>query len=85
MAKKSGVFERLEAEIVKDAGKYVEEKVKRKVLRISEISVLILLGFFLISFGLATILGSYFEVLSNGFSFVVLGVTFLVISFFIKV
>lgn len=82
MSKKEGVFEKLEAEVVREAGEYMKDKVKRKVLKVSEISLLVIIGFILISFGLATIIGSYFPLLDNGLNFLILGVALLLIGYF---
>lgn len=86
MAKeKKSAFEKLEAEIVHEAGEFVKEKVKRKVLRIGEISILIILGFMLISFGIASLLANYYPILSGGYSYLLIGVLFLIISYIMKV
>lgn len=80
-------FEKIEGEIVSEAEDYINyktEKVKNRLIKISEISLLIFIGFFLISFGLAAVLATYVPVLSGGFSYLVLGVVFIVISFLLK-
>jgi hypothetical protein len=87
MAKKSShkSHESIETEILRDAGHFVRDTVKRKVLHIGEISVLILLGFILISFGLANLLAKYFDALAGGYNFILLGVLFLIVSYLIRV
>ena len=75
--KKKSFLESLEAEVVKDAGEFVREKVKKKAIVIGEISILITLGFIMISFGLANFIGYYFPVLNNGLNYLILGVFFL--------
>lgn len=85
MKQKKSIFETLEAEVVKEAGAYVKDKVQKKILRISEISMLIVLGFFLISFGLATFIATQFPSLPEGISFILLGLGFLVISYVLKI
>lgn len=86
MAKeKKGIFETLEAEVVREAGAYVKDKVQRKILRISEISMLIILGFFLISFGLAQFIGAQYPILPQGASYMLLGIVFLLISYSLKI
>lgn len=82
---KKGVFETLEAQVVEEAGNFVRDKVKTKALRIGEISLLIILGFILISFGLANLLGNYYPVLNNGFNYLLIGIVFLIVSFSLKV
>ena len=84
-AKKKSVFEKFEAEVVRDAGNYVKEQVRRKVVKIGELSILVILGFFLVSFGVASLLGQYYPILGNGFNFLIIGFLFLVISFFMKI
>jgi hypothetical protein len=82
------VFEKIEAEVLSEAHDYMNYKtnqVKRKAIRIGEISALVLLGFFLLSFGAAALLATYFPALSGGYSYVILGVVFVVISLMIKV
>ena len=73
--------EQLEAEVVEGVEEFVKGTIKRKVIRIGEISVLIFMGFVMIAFGLGHLLAFYVPALSNGFSFLVLGVLFLLISF----
>lgn len=86
MAKKEkSFFQSLEAEVIKDAGDFVREKVKKKAIVIGEISILIILGFIMISFGLATFIANYFPILDNGLNYLILGVFFLIISFTLKV
>jgi uncharacterized membrane protein YkvI len=82
---KKGVFETIEAQVVKEAGNFVRDKVKQKVLRIGEISILIILGFILISFGIANILASFYPILGAGYNYLLLGIVFLIISFILKV
>jgi len=83
--KNPSFFESIEGEVVREAGEYVKDKVKTKLLRIGEISILAILAFILISFGIATILENTFPILSGGFSFILLGVIFLLISFSLKI
>ncbi|MDA3855425.1 MAG: hypothetical protein PF569_04145 [Candidatus Woesearchaeota archaeon] len=80
-----GVFETLEAQVVEEAGNFVKDKIKSKALRVGEISLLIILGFILISFGLANLLGSYYPILDTGFNYLIIGVVFLIVSFSLKV
>ena len=82
---KKGVFETIEAQVVKEAGNFVRDKVKKKVLRIGEISILIILGFILISFGIANILASFYPMLAQGYNYLLLGIVFLIISFILRV
>ncbi len=84
MAKKSGIFESLEAEVIHGAEEYVKDKVKRKAMKIGEISMFILLGFFLISIGLAYLIGYYFSFLNNGLNFLILGVVFVIVSYILS-
>ncbi len=81
---KSSFIEKLEAEVVRSAENYVVDKVKKKIIRISEISVFVVLGLFLISFGLAMVVGYYFPVIDNGINFLIIGILFLMISFFLR-
>ena len=83
MVKKKGIFERLEAEVINGAEEYVVQKVKKKILRIGEISLFALLGFILMSIGLAYLIAAYISILNNGLSFIVLGLTFMIVSMFL--
>lgn len=85
LKKKKGIFETLEAEVVKEAGNYVKEKIQKKILRISEISMLIIIGFFLISFGLAEFIASQYPILPQGLSYIILGIGFLLLSYILKI
>lgn len=82
---KKGIFETIEAEVVKEAGEFVKEKIKKKILRISEISILIILAFFLISFGLAEFIAYQYPIIPQGISFIGLGIVFLAISYTLKI
>jgi hypothetical protein len=84
MAQKKGIFERITGEIVGKAEDYVVEKVKRRIIRIGEISIFLLLSFVMISFGLATLAGTYIPVLANGLNFMLLGVIYLFIAMLLK-
>lgn len=86
MAKeKSGIFEKIEAEVINGAQDYVKGKIKKKIYRISEVSMLIVVGFILVSFGVALMMGSMYPVLANGYNFMILGILFLVVSFVLRV
>ena len=74
-------FEKVEGEVLREAGNYFKDKVKRKILKIGEISILVLLAMFLISFGLAHLIGYYIHFLGNGLSYIVLGLVFLLIGY----
>ncbi len=82
---KKGVFEVIEAQVMREAGNFVKDKVKKKVLRIGEISILIILGFILISFGIANLLASFYPMLAQGYNYLLLGIIFLIISFVLRV
>jgi uncharacterized BrkB/YihY/UPF0761 family membrane protein len=80
MGKDKGFFDTLEAEVVNEAKNYVKRKVTDKLVKIGEISVLVFMAFVMISFGLGMMLGHYVEILSNGLSYIVLGVVFLLLT-----
>jgi hypothetical protein len=83
--KKSAILEKIETEVVKGAEDFVKGKIKKKIYRLGEISMLIVIGFILISFGVAILLANFYPVLSGGYNFLVLGVIFLLISFLLKI
>ncbi len=85
MAEKKGFFERVEAQVVGAAEDYVKEKVQKKVDRIKEYSILVFLGFFLIGYGVSTLMAFYFPILGNGISFMILGMILVLIAHFMKV
>lgn len=74
----------IEAELVSGVGNYVKNTVTRKILKWTEISVLVLLALIMISIGIAFFIGSYFPNLNNGLNFVLLGMVFLIASILIK-
>lgn len=82
--KKQSVFEKVEAEVVGAAGNYIKEKVTRKLLKIGEFSILVFLAFVMISFGVATFIGSYYPQLNNGLNFILLGMFYLIVGFMIR-
>lgn len=77
---KRGIFERVEAEVVDAAKAYAGEKIKKNLIKFGEISALVVLAMFLISFGIADLLGFYFPELANGLNYVILGVLFLLVG-----
>ena len=85
MAKKqSSTFEKIEAEVLREAGNYVKDKVKRKVMRIGEMSLAFLFAFVLIIIGLAQFIGSLVPYLDNGLNYMLLGVLFLLIGLLLR-
>lgn len=82
--KKHSFFETVEGEVVKEAGHYFRDRVKAKVLKWTEFSVLALLALIMISFGIANLIGSYVPELSNGLNFVLLGMVFLIMSLLVR-
>lgn len=87
MAKKnsSGVFEKLEAEVVKNAGNYMKQNIKRRILKFSEMSLSFFLAFFFIFFGLSKLIGHYIPELATGWNFILLGISFLFIALLLKI
>lgn len=85
MAKKKGVFERLEAEVISETENYVKNKVKKNVIKFGEISVAFLVGFLLIVIGVVELIGVYFPSLSGGFNYLIIGVLFLIVAILLKV
>lgn len=82
---KKNIVEKIENQIFEQTKDYVKSKLVRKALRIGEVSILVILGFFLISFGIAKIIGFYYPFLDFGLNFVLLGLIFLIIGFFLKI
>lgn len=85
MVEKKGFFEKVEAQVIGKAEDYVKEKVQKKLYRVGEFSVLVVLGFFLVSFGIANIVAFYFPVLSNGWSFIIFGFILLLVAYFMRI
>jgi hypothetical protein len=79
--KQKTMIEQLEGEVIKGAEELIKGTIKRKIIRIGEISVLIFMAFVMISFGLGQLIAFYMPILANGLSFMILGVLFLLISF----
>ncbi len=77
---KKGIFERVEAEVVSAAKSYASEKIKKNLIKFGEISALVVLAMFLISFGIADLIAFYVPALANGLSYVILGVLFLLVG-----
>ncbi len=84
MTKKKSFFEKLEAEIINDAGAYVKDKVTRKVIRVGEVSIAFLFAFILIIIGIAQLLEGFFPILENGLNYIVLGFLFFLIALILK-
>lgn len=85
MAQKKGFFEKVEAQVVGAAEDYVKEKVQKRLYRVGEFSILVVLGFFLVSLGIANLIAFYFPVLGNGLSYVIFGIILLLIAYFMRV
>lgn len=82
--KKSSFFESVEAEIIDQAKDIVKDKVKKKAIQIGEISALVILGAFLISIGIASLISLYFPQTAGGFNYIILGGLFLITGFLMK-
>lgn len=82
---KKNLFESVEAEIVDGAKNYVENKIKKKAIRFGEISILIVLSFILISVGLAQVLANMYPILLGGYSYILLGIFYLLVSYILKI
>lgn len=85
MAQKKSFFQSVEAEVINSARDFVKEKVEKKLYRIGEFSILIVLGFFLVSFGIAQLVAYLFPVLANGWSFIIFGSLLLVIAMLMRI
>jgi len=75
------LFEKVEAEVIGNAGEFFKTKVKKKLYQIGEVSLFIFLAFILISFGIVMLIGDAFPFLDNGFNFLILGIIYLVLGF----
>ena len=85
MVKKSSFFERVEAEVINEAGEYIKEKAKRKLIHIGELSILVILGVFLITFGLGKVIETHVPYMDGGYSYLALGLLFLIIGSRIRI
>lgn len=81
---KKGFFERVESEVTNAVKTYAAEKIKKNLIKFGEISALVVVAIFLISFGVADLAAYYFPILANGLSYVLLGVLFLIIGMLIS-
>ena len=82
--KKETIFEKVEAEVIDATKSYVENKIKKKVIKFGEFSVITFLAMMLISIGLAELLGFYFPQIPNGLNYMIIGILFLAIGLIIK-
>ena len=82
--KKETIFEKVETEVIDATKSYVENKIKKKVIKFGEFSVMIFLAMVLISIGLAELLGFYFPQIPTGLNYIIIGILFLAIGFLIK-
>jgi len=78
------VFEAVEGEIAETAKGYFQTKFKDKLIKYGEISILALLGFLMISIGIAEVIATYIHQLSGGFSYLVLGILLLLAALLLK-
>ncbi len=81
---KTSFFESVEAEIVNQAKTMVKDKIKSKAIQFGEISALVILAGFLIAFGIANLIGTYFPQTAGGFNYLILGGLFLIIGYLMK-
>ena len=84
MKKKDSILEAVEAQVVNAAQDYVKGKIKKKLMRIGEFSVLVFLAFVMISIGIAHLIGFYFPAFNNGLNFVLVGMMFLLAGIILR-
>jgi len=84
MVKKT-LFEKVEAEVINETKDYFKSKVQKKIIRIGELSILILISFILISIGVSAIIGNMFPILAGGYSYLLIGILLLLISYLLKI
>ncbi len=77
-------FEKLEKEILKETKEYVKNDVKKRFIKLAEVSVIIFLGFISLTIGLAELLGNFFKVLDNGFNYIIIGFLYILIGFLLE-
>lgn len=82
--KKKSFADTIEAEIFHEAAGYVKDKVKRKILKIGEVSISFLTAFLLIIVGMVELIGTHFPILQGGYNYLLFGVFFLVAGMILK-
>lgn len=80
MEKKSKIINLIERQLINTTKDYVNAKIKKKILKVGEVSVLIILGFILISFGMSYLIGYYFPIIGNGLNFILFGIILLIMG-----
>ena len=80
MAKKKGIFEKIEAEVIQEAEVLIKKKLKRKMIQIGELSIYTISALLMFLFGLARLLAYYLPILDNGLNYLILAVIFLMLG-----
>ena len=81
---KRSFFEKFEAEAYNMAGEYIKDKVKNKVIRVSEMSIAFLLSAIFLSIAIVELTAKFFPVLDGGWNYLIYGMIFLIIGLFLK-
>ncbi|MFW5704678.1 MAG: hypothetical protein ACOCXG_02440 [Nanoarchaeota archaeon] len=81
---KKSFFESLQGEVVKEAGDYVKNRIKKKAIRIGEISLFATTAFILMVLGVTNLLGYFFPLLSPGYNYLLMAVVFLIMLAFVE-
>ncbi len=84
MARKKGLFGLFEEEICDMAGEYVKEKVTKKVVRFTEMSLAFVLAVVFISIAIVELTATFFPILDGGWNYLIYGMIFLIIGLILK-
>lgn len=84
MAKKKSFIEAVEGEALHEAEDYFKNTVRKKAIKLSEMSASFLLGFILLIIGVAEFMVTQFPVLEGGFNYLILGVIFIIIGLVLR-
>ena len=82
--KKKSFFEGVRDELLENAQDYMETKVKRKLIRVGEMSFAFLFAGVLLVIGIAELLASFVPYFDTGLNYLVLGILFLFIGLLLK-
>ena len=84
MTKKKSFIETIEGEAIHEAEDYFKNKIRKRAIKISEMSASFLLGFILLIIGVAEFMSAQFPILEGGFNYLILGIIFILIGLILR-
>jgi hypothetical protein len=81
----NSIFKKIEKKFIVTGKEYVQNEIKKKIFRIGEISILLIIGILLIAFGIADYIEYKFPIVQNGIGTILFGLILLLIGYMITI